>query len=199
MPLHGTTSPHATPTQTVSARSVQAFLPGVRWKPTQELAHIQWLNVGRRLGAVSRCNKWWVGDWLQYGAARWGERYSEAAKVTGYDPKSLRNIAYVASRFAPSRRRDDLSWSHHAEVAAFPDEEQDSWLDFSTRQRLSVSDLRVELRTSRRQGPNAPKPLSPCTSALCPHCSRPILVSTKRDKLHIVVSELNQVGEVDAS
>jgi hypothetical protein len=189
MPATGNTSQPAMPTQTVLARP---FVSGVGWKPTHELAHPQWLNVGRRLGAVSRCNKWWLGDWLHYGAARWGERYSEAAKITGYDPKSLRNIAYVASCFVPSRRRDNLSWSHHAEVASLSDQEQDNWLDLSTGQRLSVSDLRFELRTMRRHSGHVPTLSAPPTPALCPHCGRPIhksAVRTVRNKSHVLSNQ----------
>ena len=174
------------PTSTAPAGRVQAPLSGVCWDPPRELAHPQWLHVGRRLGAVSRCNKWWIGDWIHYGVARWGERYTEAARVTGYDPKSLRNIAYIASRFVPSRRRDNLSWSHHAEVAALPDDEQDNWLDLSAAQRLSVSDLRFELRSVRRHSGDGPAPLTPPMPMLCPHCGQPVLVSADRRKSLIV-------------
>jgi hypothetical protein len=38
------------------------------------------------------------------------------------------NYAWVARRFAMSRRRDTLSFGHHAEVAALPEPEQDFWL-----------------------------------------------------------------------
>jgi hypothetical protein len=44
-----------------------------------------------------RGSRWWIGDWLLYGSARWGERYVEASRVTGYEPKSLRNMRYVSS------------------------------------------------------------------------------------------------------
>jgi hypothetical protein len=161
----------------------RAFLAGVSWKPTHELARPQWLNVGRRLGAIARCNRWWIGDWLHYGSVRWGEKYVEAARITGYDPKSLRNIAYVASRFSPSRRRDDLSWSHHAEVAALPDTEQDNWLDLSLRQRLSVADLRIELRASRRRDADGLEQAVPLLDPfVCPHCGKSIILPTEGRK-----------------
>jgi hypothetical protein len=45
-------------------------------------------------------------------------------------------MVYVAARFKPSRRRDGSSWTHHAEVAALPDDEQDAWLDRAQRDRV---------------------------------------------------------------
>lgn len=123
----------------------------VGWAPTGELDRSGWVVAGRRLGSIGRCSQWWVGDWLQYGLTRWGERYVEAARITGYDPKSLRNIAYVAARYDLSRRRDNLSWSHHAELAMLAPHEQDTWLDRALQERLSVSDLRTELRARGRR------------------------------------------------
>jgi hypothetical protein len=125
---------------------------------------------------MSRVSNWWIGDWLQYGATKWGEKYVEAARMTGYDVKTLRNISYVARAFPLSRRRDTLPWSHHAEVAVLPDDEQDTWLDRAIADRLSVADLRLELRASQRAqkvtvgSETSPKPLDTADSVLCPHC-----------------------------
>jgi hypothetical protein len=62
----------------------------------------------------------------------------------------LRNMRYVASRFELSLRRDNLSWSHHALLAALDSEEQRQWLERAVSDRLSVDDLRVELRSARK-------------------------------------------------
>jgi hypothetical protein len=128
----------------------------VAWAPAQELAHEQWLVEGKRIGSMARGSAWWVGDWLLYGTARWGERYAEAARVTGYDPKSLRNMRYVASRFQLSLRRDNLTFSHHALLASFEPDAQCQWLDRAAADRLSVEDLRIELRTARREAEPEP-------------------------------------------
>jgi hypothetical protein len=126
-------------------------LTTVAWIAQHELAHEQWVFEGKRIGAIARGSAWWIGDWLLYGTRRWGERYAEAAKVTGYDPKSLRNMRYVASRFQLSLRRDNLTYSHHALLAGFDAEQQCHWLDRAAKDRLSVEDLRIELRTARRE------------------------------------------------
>jgi hypothetical protein len=155
--------------------------PNVAWTPDQDLEHPEWVRWGRRLGAMSRVSNWWVGDWLQYGAAKWGEKYAEAARITGYDVKTLRNIAYVAKRFDLSRRRDKLTWSHHAEVAVLEPHEQERWLDRATVDQLSVADLRIELRGSQRASRSVaddgdePEPRdAQVPSMTCPHCGKAI-------------------------
>lgn len=117
------------------------------WEPPDELDRPGWMALGASLAEFGRVNNWWVGDWIRYGAARWGERYVEAARITGLDGKTLRNIAYVAGCFDLSRRRDKLTWSHHAEVAALDPAQQDAWLDRALALRLSPADLRLEVRT----------------------------------------------------
>jgi hypothetical protein len=77
----------------------------------------EWLFVARALGAMTRGHQWWVGDVLVYGE-RYGEDvFSQAAEELGLEPHTLTNWRWVASAVKPSRRRDDLTWSHHAEVA----------------------------------------------------------------------------------
>jgi hypothetical protein len=146
----------------------------VAWRPPAELDHATWIVAGRRLGSVGRLSNWWVGDWLIYGAAKWGKKYVLAAKITGYDVHSLENMVYVASRFPASLRRENLSWSHHFLVAALEPEHRSYWLDFATEHRLSVNDLRIELRSSRRAtrqiSGNREPPLSVRASHGPTHC-----------------------------
>jgi hypothetical protein len=123
--------------------------PVVWMPPKDDLIHGEWMLIGRHLGAISRCSQWWIGDWVLYGTAKWGEKYSDAARATGYDPRSLANMASVAHAFPPSRRRDNLTWSHHAAMAGLNAGEQDRWLDQAVSERLSVADLRTELRRKR--------------------------------------------------
>jgi hypothetical protein len=148
----------------------------VAWEPGKEIAVDDWIRAGKRLGAMTRCSQWWLGDWVRYGTGRWGEKYKEAARITGYDVHSLRNIAYVAGRVEVSRRRDNLTWSHHAEVCSLDPVGQDKWLDLACSERMSVSDLRVELRSVRRknkalEGPVVAR-LSRAISGrvMCPEC-----------------------------
>jgi hypothetical protein len=122
----------------------------VAWAPNREIDFPEWAEAGRRLGAMGRCGQWGLGDWIQYGNAKFGERYTRAAHITGYDAQTLMNMVYVASRFEISRRRENLSWSHHETVASLEADEQDRWLNLAASQKLSVSDLRLELRSSRR-------------------------------------------------
>jgi hypothetical protein len=120
------------------------------WSPRQELTLTEWLRNGRCLGSVGRASGWWIGDWSRYGSARFGEKYAVAARLTGYDVQSLMNMAYVASRFEISRRREKLSFSHHAELAALVPEKQERWLDEAEAEGLSVRALRARLRRSAR-------------------------------------------------
>lgn len=121
----------------------------VAWVARGELDLAEWVAYGRRIGVSGRSSGWWIGDWLRYGNARFGERYSRASKTTGYDPQTLMNMVYVASRYGVERRRERLSWSHHAELAALDQEEQDRWLTLAEQERWSLSDLRVACRNSR--------------------------------------------------
>ncbi len=125
-------------------------LTKVGWQPEGELDYPQWVEAGRYLGALGRGSQWWIGDWIRYGTKKWGEKYTEAARLTGYDHGSLRNLAWVASQFDLSRRRDKLTWTHHQEIAPLEPAEQDQWLDRAIALKLSSSDLRIELRTLRR-------------------------------------------------
>lgn len=147
----------------------EGAITSTAWRPQAQLALADWAEQGRRFGTIGRAAGWWIGDWLQYGNAAFGERYSRASRITGYDVQTLMNMVYVASRVDISQRRENLSWSHHAEVAALPPEDRDRWLRVAETERLSVRCLRDEIRRERRLT-EPPKPPPDDPAMVCPNC-----------------------------
>jgi hypothetical protein len=184
------------PATTVAPTHVGEAIPGasltpVSWIPIRDLDLAEWTTAGRRLGAIGRCGQWGLGDWIRYGNAKFGERYSRAARITGYDVQTLMNMVYVASRFTVSRRRENLSWSHHETLASLDPSAQEHWLDRAVAERLSISDLRLELRAWRRRSAEDVESDGQLTevtpmreSVLCPNCGTRVLVPA-REREHV--------------
>ena len=113
-----------------------------------------WEAVGEFLRGVYKAAPFWWGDWLKYGEGRedWAERMSQALEASGYEYDTLKNLKYVCENVAPSRRRIDVPFTHHAEVASLSPKEQTEWLEKTVDKGLSVRDLRMEIRASKRRG-----------------------------------------------
>lgn len=110
----------------------------------------EWTALGERLCAGAKVINWWVGDWWTSGQHRYGERAKTTAQgIFGREFQTLRNIAAVCSAMETSRRRDTLSWSHHAEVAALPASEADALLDQAEQNGWSRRDLRAAVEQHR--------------------------------------------------
>lgn len=133
--------------QRTTGREHHTQLSQVAWIADDALTYEDWLRAGCQLGTLGRTSGWWIGDWIRFGTAHYGAKYTAAARITGYDPQTLMNMVYVATRFEISRRREKLSWSHHSELAALEVAEQEAWLDRAVKERLSVRDLRELLST----------------------------------------------------
>jgi hypothetical protein len=114
----------------------------------------EWAEIGRRIAVVTDSAAWWIGDWLAFGRRFYPGRYKAALAMTGLDYQTLRNYAWVASRFTPSRRDDRLSFGHHAELASLPDDEADAWLARSAAEHWSRRTLRRELRQALGRSPD---------------------------------------------
>lgn len=164
----------------------------VAWEPRDEMDRSQWLDEGRKLGAVGRGSQWWIGDWVRYGAKKWGEKYVEAARLTGYDEASLRNMSWVASQFSDlSLRSDKLSWSHHVLLAPLDDDEKREWLTRAAEEKLSVTALREILHPKsdkKELEPADPTEAEPIeaesdatATATCPNCGHKIPLATAAD------------------
>jgi hypothetical protein len=121
----------------------------------------RWLDIGIQLSAAATSAAWCLGDWLAYGEKAYASRYRRAIELTSLDYQTLRNYAWVARQFPLSRRRDTLSFGHHAEVAALTEPEQDFWLRKAEHHHWPVKHLRRQVRTSlaqRTPTPDLPRP-----------------------------------------
>jgi N6-adenosine-specific RNA methylase IME4 len=108
----------------------------------ETLSFEEWQGIGETLKGVERSLMWWIGDWLRYGERRYGETYAQAMDSTELAYQTLVNAKNVASKFESNRRRLNLSWGHHAEVAALDGPEADALLDEAQRDGLSRNELR---------------------------------------------------------
>jgi hypothetical protein len=108
-----------------------------------------WERAGEQISRIVSSSAWCLGDWIVVGQSRFTDRYKQVIEAVGLDYQTVRNYAWVARRFELSRRRDTLSFQHHAEVASLPPEEQDYWLDRAEDRGWSRNRLRQEIRNSR--------------------------------------------------
>lgn len=123
------------------------------------LSIASWCQVGERIQTVVDSSAWWIGDWLVYGQTHYVGRYRRAMEGTSLHYQTLRNYAWVARKFEPGRRRKELTFHHHMEVAALTKEEQDHWLDFAARLNWTRDELRRQIRASispARDQPDTP-------------------------------------------
>ncbi len=114
-----------------------------------DLPFDDWCALGQRLCATAKGINWWIGDWWNSGM-RYGERAAMAAEgIFGLSYKSLSQYGGIARKFESSRRLENLSFGHHAEVAALPREEADALLVRALSDDLSTRELRSAVSQSR--------------------------------------------------
>jgi N6-adenosine-specific RNA methylase IME4 len=129
------------------------------WRLPDNMSERDWRDAGASLGRIERAVMWWIGDWWAYGEHRYGDRKAivEAPDWTGPSFRTCMNAATVCRQFETSRRREVLSFKHHAEVAALPSSEADRLLNAAEpatdddTPRLKASELRGQVKRIRRQ------------------------------------------------
>jgi hypothetical protein len=93
---------------------------------------------------VDKSLGWWIGDWARAGE-KWGDKYEAVIEATGLAYQTVANAKSVAEKFDFYRRRENLTYTHHAEVAALPPERADELLSIAEKERWSVRRLREEV------------------------------------------------------
>jgi len=114
----------------------------------------QWDQIGIVLKTMEKSIQFWIGDWLRFGEKKWGEMYKEAEEITGLAYDTLASIKSVSGSVESCRRRQDLSFSHHEEVASLEPEQQEIMLDKAEQENLSVREIREEVKKIKRGDEN---------------------------------------------
>lgn len=120
----------------------------------------KWEAAIHQLIAAGASSAWLIGDGLAQGEAWFGEEYAQAFdpdKLRRIDVDTLRNYQWVAQKVPFVRRRTNLSWSHHQEVAAMDADDQSYWLTLAEGNGWSRNELRREVRRDKDAGQPEPE------------------------------------------
>lgn len=129
------------------------------------LSFEEWEAVGSTLKRVEKSVRWWIGDWMTYGERAYGETYSQAIEVTGRSYQDLADMAYVSKAIQFSERSENLTWSHHKEVAPLEPIVRSAWLVAAEDNDWSTRELREQIKTKQQNvAPRLPK---------CSRCGEP--------------------------
>ncbi len=121
-------------------------------KLPRTLDYEQWAQLGPRFHAIHRRLGWYVGDWINFGEQKFGEKYAQAVSETGYDSGYLANLAWICRTFEQERRREALSFRHHQMVAGLDKPEQDRWLLLAEEKGWTSEELAERLKKKRKKG-----------------------------------------------
>ena len=121
----------------------------------------------RILARVEKGVQWWVGDWWAFGQHHYGDRAKACAEgLFGRAFQTIANAASVSRAFETSRRREVLSYSHHAEVAGLSRDEADAILDSAEANGWSKREVRAAVsRLKTATALPAPSEADTCTVA----------------------------------
>lgn len=121
--------------------------------------------VGRLITRLTRQHKrieWSIGDALNFAERTYGDTYTAWVHETGLNENTLATIKWVAGAVPSSRRREDVGWSHHRDVAGLSDPaEQTRLLDLAADQGMTRFELREEVKAAKKR---AAAPESVCAA-----------------------------------
>ena len=162
--------------ETLPAVKEPSKKPAVQYLPTglvlpENLPFDKWQELIGTLKGMIGGVPWWTGDLVNFGERKYGERYSQAMDELGLKYDRLANYAWVASKVEPSTRVENLSWSHHREVADLEPDEQRGWLQRAQDEDLTANALRKAI-IGEEPEPPCPESSTGRHESVCKHCGR---------------------------
>lgn len=131
----------------MTSNALAPFGPGIAVTPTSlsvtdDLTYEDFERALTGTAVLNDTTKWWMGDLLVFGEARYGERYAQILSLPQMNEHKVRDYIYVCSRVARSRRNENLSFSHHRAVAPLEPMDQSRLLSQAEREGWSFLQLR---------------------------------------------------------
>lgn len=116
--------------------------------PPETMDFDTWAKGFENLKTINSSAQWYIGDWMNFGEAAYGEKYAQALDATDYEVGTLQNFAWVCSKIKPQDRHEALSFTHHKIVATdkLTEEQRIEALDLAEKEGWSTSDLQRHVR-----------------------------------------------------
>jgi hypothetical protein len=148
-----------------SIKVTKTALKMPKWMPIED-----WMVVGHVLKYAAEGIQFWIGDWMAYGGKKYGESMWQALDAKD---QTLANWAWTARAVHPSRRREELPYSHHSEVAGLPADEQVEVLAEAVENNYTVKETREKVKEKKeaRRTQEFGKPEVVTTFVSCQSCS----------------------------
>jgi hypothetical protein len=119
--------------------------------PTGTPQYDEWAAAMSWSQRVASASPFWVADMITFGESHYGEKYAQALDATEHAYGTLANAVYVAKAIPADRRRPQLSFAIHQEVAPLPPAEQEQWLDRVETEGWTREQLRTQMRAEKAQ------------------------------------------------
>ena len=153
--MEALTTPTKQPPEVITYTPGLLDIPGCVFSPISltlppDLSYDHWERIGRQLQLANVAVQWWIGDWLVYGEHHWREKYAQAVQQFGRAEQTLMNYHYVAKAISPSRRREEVDFSTHAEVAGLDEEDQERILSKAAHEGSTRKQVRREVERARK-------------------------------------------------
>lgn len=146
------------------------------------------------LDAMAVGHQFWVGDAAVYGEEHFDEHdfHQAVADALTLEPHTITNYRWVAKSVEPSRRREELTWSHHAEVARLTPAQQAAMLKRAVDKAWGVRELRDAVALKYPQAgdtrePHEPSELTPADEAL---------INRRLEGLDVALENARAAGEL---
>lgn len=110
-------------------------------KFSNDITYDEWMAYGKKLAKRYSNIQWLIGDWINYGEAKWGEKYAQAEDDLSFSQGTLRNYASICARIPPENRNPKLRFHQIKHVAPLEPRQQRKIIDFASEHEMTGDDI----------------------------------------------------------